>query len=342
MKTLILFGLLVLSFVIGFIPMKCIWKYKGRNHRSRTYKIVIGILSCFAAGVFMATCLMDLLPETREALEVHLHDNELLHEYPVAEFIMICGLVMMLTVEQAVLTYQERQGKILNENSTSERKGLLADNDEFKVGYKTTKFDSDNDSGNGRSDDSETNKDFENSLSMAVRTSESDNSTLRSLLLLTALSLHSIFEGLAVGLQKSSSEVLKVFLGLSIHKVILAFSLGTTLSQSKLSFWAQIRSLLTFALASPIGIAIGLIIMEYGKGESSSLAEGILQGIACGTFLYVTFFEILQNELGNPDVRMLKTLFLVIGFLVMSGLFLIHDHSDEPNNIHNGSHIESH
>ncbi|CAC5366065.1 SLC39A1_2_3 [Mytilus coruscus] len=326
-KVLILFGLLVASFLIGFIPVKCIYHYRRNLETSRVYRRLLSTLSCFAAGVFMATCLLDLLPETIEALEPHIKESKKFHHYPVAQFIMIIGLMLMLTVEQCVIIYQEKRKKISHSNDTArteaiktERNTLVSNKDDFRISYS---------SGIGTDDSSRENKtnDFENStITLSVKTSETNSSTLRSILLLVALSLHSVFEGIAVGLQKQTTDVVEVFIGLSIHKVILAFSLGMTLSQSKLSFWAQIRSLLTFALASPIGIVIGLLIVEYGQGSTSSLVEGILQGLACGTFLYVTFFEILQHELSIPDIRLIKTLFLFLGFICMSGLFLIHDH----------------
>ncbi|XP_052101288.1 zinc transporter ZIP1-like [Mytilus californianus] len=326
-KVLILFGLLVASFLVGFIPVKCIYHYRRNLETSTVYRRLLSILSCFAAGVFMATCLLDLLPETIEALEPHIKESKKFEHYPVAQFIMVIGLMLMLTAEQCVIIYQEKRKQISHSNDTvrteaikTERNTLISNKDEFRISYSSSGIGTDD------SREKKTN-DFENStVTLSVKTSETNSSTLRSILLLVALSLHSIFEGIAVGLQKQTTDVVEVFIGLSIHKVILAFSLGMTLTQSKLSFWAQIRSLLTFALASPIGIVIGLLIVEYGQGTTSSLVEGILQGLACGTFLYVTFFEILQHELSIPDIRLIKTFFLFLGFICMSGLFLIHDH----------------
>ncbi|VDI22051.1 solute carrier family 39 (zinc transporter), member 1/2/3 [Mytilus galloprovincialis] len=333
-KVLILFGLLVTSFLIGFIPVKCIYHYRRKLETSIVYRRVLSTLNCFAAGVFMATCLLDLLPETIEALEPHIKESKKFEHYPVAQFIMIMGLMLMLTVEQCVIIYQEKRGRIGHESDDTVRteaikneRTVLSNKDEFRVSYSSSSgisgVEVDESTGESKS------KDFESSVTLSVKNSETNSSsTLRSILLLVALSLHSIFEGIAVGLQKQTTDVLEVFIGLSIHKVVLAFSLGMALTQSKLTFWAQIRSIVTFALASPIGMVIGLLIVEYGQGTTSSLAEGILQGIACGTFLYVTFFEILQHELGKPDIRLIKTFFIFLGFMCMSGLFLIHDHDE--------------
>ncbi|CAG2209734.1 SLC39A1_2_3 [Mytilus edulis] len=309
-KVLILFGLLVASFLIGFIPVKFIYHYRRKLETSIVYRRVLSTLNCFAAGVFMATCLLDLLPETIEALEPHIKESKKLEHYPVAQFIMIMGLMLMLTVEQCVIIYQEKRGRISHESDDMVRteaikneRTVLSNKDEFRVSYSSSSgVEVDDSTGEAKS------KDFESSVTLSVKNSETNSSsTLRSILLLVALSLHSIFEGIAGGLEKQTTDVVEIFIGISIHKVIVAFSLGMALSQSELTFWAQIRSIVTFALASPIGMVIGLLIVEYGQGTTSSLAEGILQGIACGTFLYVTFFEILQHELGKPDIRLIKT-----------------------------------
>ena len=54
--------------------------------------------------------------------------------------------------------------------------------------------------------------------------------------------------------------------------------------------------------------------------QSSSLAPGILQGIANGTFLYVTFFEIFQQELAERGSRLIKVLSMIVGYSVVTGL----------------------
>ncbi|XP_071166106.1 zinc transporter ZIP1-like [Mytilus edulis] len=329
-KVLILFGLFVATFLFGFIPVKCIYHYRKNLETSRVYRRILSTLSCFSAGVFMATCLLDLLPETIEALEPHIKESTKFKHYPVAQFIMIMGLMLMLTVEQCVMTYQEKRGRTSHDSIDTMRmeaikteRTVLSSKDDFRISYiSSSGVEIDDPAGEKIS------KDCESCVTLSVKNSETKSSTLRSILLLVALSLHSVFEGIAGGLEKQTTDVVEIFIGISIHKVIVAFSLGMALSQSELTFWAQIRSIVTFALASPIGMVIGLLIVEYGQGTTSSLAEGILQGIACGTFLYVTFFEILQHELSKPDIRLIKTLFLFLGFIFMSGLFLIHDHDE--------------
>ena len=46
---------------------------------------------------------------------------------------------------------------------------------------------------------------------------------MRSLILLMALSFHSVFEGLAIGLQQSLSQLMSLFLAVIAHKGMLIF-----------------------------------------------------------------------------------------------------------------------
>lgn len=116
-----------------------------------------------------------------------------------------------------------------------------------------------------------------------------------------------------------------IFSAVIIHKAIMAFSLGLTIAQSPLTLKAFMVSNLTFSLASPIGMALGIALMDMQQSLTRDIANGILQGVSGGTFLYITFFEVLPHELNKPDNRMLKLLFVILGYTsICSLLFITH------------------
>ena len=82
--------------------------------------------------------------------------------------------------------------------------------------------------------------------------------------------------------------------------------------------------MVTLALVTPLGVFIGMIITEYVTSDSSSMlfVIGILQGLAGGTLLYITFFEVLDKEkLAKLGMGSLWGCFLIIlGFGIMAGL----------------------
>lgn len=284
--------------------------FQGR----RKYKCAISLLSCFAAGVFLGTCLLDLFPEVKEQMAKVLEEARISTPFPVPEFLLTYGLFVILLVEQVVLMIKEKppiSGKTndgtkadpfspeddLLRSDNSERSTLLGSTNEF----------------------GDTMEEIEAEEETAQSPAEDPNahSVIRSFILLTALSLHSVFEGLAVGLQADTHQVLQIFVALVLHKCILAFSLGLNLVQSKLTLPSIIKSNLTFAFMSPLGISIGIAITNLTNSLAASLVSGILQGLASGTFLYIVFLEILPYEFSakrrHPN-RMLKVLLLLLGY----------------------------
>ncbi|GFS00435.1 zinc transporter ZIP1 [Elysia marginata] len=309
----------------------------GRSRRLALYKKGISFLSCFSAGVFLATCLLDLLPSVRHNLIKVLFSMSVYTGFPVAEFVMIFGLFVILIVEQIVLTFKEANPGNQNtiDGSSSSSRALLPkpETDEFAQSYE-----SENSLG-GLSDDPliQNSTDSANeeepqlqSRDMATARPLKTHSPLRAMLLVCALALHSVFEGLTVGLQQNKADVLSIFAALVLHKSILSFSLGMNLVQSRITRKSAVKSVFVFSIASPLGIAIGIGITDLWDSVSSGLVHGVLQGIASGTFLYIIFFEILPKEFNDGHDRLLKILFLIIGYSAVTAILFLSDDTKHP------------
>ena len=79
--------------------------------------------------------------------------------------------------------------------------------------------------------------------------------------LMIALSTHSIFEGLAVGLATSMSSLMNIIIAIAIHKEAAGLSLGISLVKTFPNDFKLCRWLIfTFAMASPLGIAIDIFV----------------------------------------------------------------------------------
>ena len=103
-------------------------------------------------------------------------------------------------------------------------------------------------------------------------------SALRSFLLLIALTFHSIFEGLAIGLQQQSWTLLQIFIAVIVHKAIMAFSLGLNLAQSAgVTVKKFILATLIFSTSSPLGMGLGILLSHLHKSLARDIANGTLQ-----------------------------------------------------------------
>uniref|UniRef100_A0A147B7X2 Zinc transporter zip1 like n=1 Tax=Alectorobius mimon TaxID=360319 RepID=A0A147B7X2_9ACAR len=126
---------------------------------------------------------------------------------------------------------------------------------------------------------------------------------------------------MAIGLQQELQSTVQLLAAVAIHKCILAFTLGLNLRPSRLPRCAVVASSILFSAMAPVGVAIGTVITVQG-GQGAVLATGILQGIACGTFVYVTFFEVLPHEMNIAENRFGKLVSLVIGVSLIAALLL--------------------
>ncbi|KAG8575441.1 hypothetical protein GDO81_009554 [Engystomops pustulosus] len=291
-----LFGLLLLTLLFGLVPsrMKCF--QTGRE----TQQMCLSFISCIAGGVFLAACLLDIIPDFLHDMREAMQQQQIATDFPLPEFILGLGVLLVLIVERIVLE--------CSNGLTEENTPLLSD---------TSNSPAVQDHFHGHSHGSQ-NHDVEHAR-RHFHVDFNAHSSFRSFILILSLSLHSIFEGIAIGLQSAQSEVLQIAIAILIHKSIIAVSLSLLLMQSNVKTRWFILSIVMFALMSPIGISIGIGVMETQSG-GSSLVQAVLEGLAAGTFVYITFLEILPHELNSHKWRLPKVIFIVLGFSGMAGL----------------------
>ena len=102
-------------------------------------------------------------------------------------------------------------------------------------------------------------------------------------MLLAALSFHSVFEGITIGLQDKSADLRNIFIAVMVHKALIAFSLGLNIAQSDLSSKNFIiKSSIVFSLASPLGVIVGILMSDLPPSLPSDICNGFLQCVTGG------------------------------------------------------------
>lgn len=147
--------------------------------------------------------------------------------------------------------------------------------------------------------------------------------------LLLALVVHSLLEGLAIGVQSTAPAVLLLLGAVSAHKYVVGFCLGVEIcSHGSRHKCSHVLQILTFAIGSVAGIGVGMALDDLGE-TFNQLVIPILQGVAGGTLLYVTVSEVLPRERGKratmrfKQIGLLQLFAVILGFTVMSILSLI-------------------
>ncbi|XP_008190957.1 zinc transporter ZIP1 [Tribolium castaneum] len=303
------------SMTLGTIPIKLSewfdWKSGTKN------SVYVQMLLSLGGGVLLCTTFLHLLPEVIEGIE----NQESFTKYqvlPVAEFLMCAGFFVMYFVEECVHFYLHQREQNFHiksaRSSISVSRGQLdSKSDEDLVppsdvvipeqGYQQYHHHIDH----SHVDHSH----------MVIE--DTTIISIRGFLVVLALSVHELFEGLSVGLESSSSNVWYMFGAVSAHKLVIAFCIGIELVTSGMKTMLVVIYVFVFAVVSPLGIGIGIAVTEESE-SSTTVVSVILQGLASGTLLYVVFFEILREE---RKAGIKQYFSVLLGFIIMLGITLI-------------------
>ncbi|XP_063259456.1 zinc transporter ZIP3 [Prinia subflava] len=299
-KLLCVLGICVLVLAGALLPVRIL---QGDHDKAQRSRRALALCNSFGGGVFLAACFNALLPAVRGKLDEVLRQNNITTDYPVAETIMMVGFFLTVFVDQLFLTLQKEKPSFI-------------DLETFNAGS-----------------DAGSDSDYESPLAAPRCRAPGGERGLalpelarrgprRLLGLVLALCAHSVFEGLALGLQEDGAGVLSLFLGVAVHEALVAVALGVSMAKAALALRDAAKLAAAVCLAIPLGAGVGVGI-QSSRSAAGGVASLLLQGVAGGTFLFVTFFEILAKELEEKSQRLLKVLCLVLGYAALAGLVLI-------------------
>ena len=136
-------------------------------------------------------------------------------------------------------------------------------------------------------------------------------SSITPYILLVALSVHSIFEGIGLGVMNTIKECSILFSAIILHKWAAAFALGISFYKSGTEKELFIKMILLFTSFSPLGIIIGMIFSDAGF-----LIKGIMLSISAGTLIYVAASEVIVEEFSLSKKTNIKFLWFLLGGLL--------------------------
>ncbi|CAH2217272.1 jg5005 [Pararge aegeria aegeria] len=253
-------------------------------------------------------------------------------DFALAPLLMICGFFVMYLVEELVHIYLRRREKQSGQASPlvrnlSVRRSVVSsdgkNNGEKSVTNSTVDLIDPNSIRKNK--DVEVNHSHSGHGHSHLPVSKVDdvNSAIRGLLVVLALSIHELFEGLAVGLESSTAHVWYMLGAVAAHKLVIAFCISVELVAIRTKTWLTVVYIVVYAIVSPMGIAIGIILVGGEGATAAGVYSVVLQGLASGTLLYVIFFEIWKSDREG----ILQYIAAVAGFGLMFGLQLLTGHS---------------
>ncbi|XP_064474469.1 zinc transporter ZIP1-like [Ornithodoros turicata] len=330
---LLLFG----TFTLGTIPI-CLVRLL---QRSSIGPRVLSFLICLGGGVLFATSFLHLLPEVREGFE------ELATTFPVAEGVVCFGFFAVYLVEELVHTCLKHTHHVMDHGHAHSPAVIACSETDQEMAGNRVHIHLPPHSASTKNDKQIThhlpppplaNVDKGTATSPTEITTKEKPAlsqvTLSGLLIVAALSFHSLFEGLSLGVQSTNKDTWIMFLAISLHKFVIAFVVGFDLSAGDVRRKVIFFYMGIFSIMSPLGALIGVVTSSNFEG----LAVTALNGIASGTLIYVTFFEVLQRQRKSMISGLLQLLAVVLGFSVMLVMVIVlpsdHDHEGDTHSAH--------
>lgn len=309
-KLLGLLGLFGLMLAGVLVPVRLLLVDYDKAQR---YRRPLSLCNSFGGGVFLATCFNALLPAVRDKVVDVFQQLKISSDYPLAETMMMLGFFLTVFIEQAVLTFRKEKPSFIDLETFNAGGSEAGSDSEYDTPFISSARGSP--SNGGHRSHGHHHGHF-NPAELAGA------GPLRLASLVLALSAHSAFEGLALGLQEDGAKLGSLFLGVAVHETLAAIALGVSVAKASLGMRDATKLGVTVSMMIPLGMLVGMGI-ESAQTLAGSIVSVVLQGLAAGTFLFVTFFEILTRELEEKQDRLLKVLFLIIGYATLAALVFI-------------------
>jgi zinc transporter 1/2/3 len=155
-------------------------------------------------------------------------------------------------------------------------------------------------------------------------TASAQHTTLSIPYILTLiLVIHALIEGAALGVGATIPEAAMLFIAILAHKGSESFALCVTMLKHELPLPRIVIFSLFFALMSPIGIALGMMINEFTYANHGTFLAATFDAFAAGTFIYISTLHHIRFHKHTEETQgMLEFGCLVLGLVAMAVIAL--------------------
>lgn len=141
--------------------------------------------------------------------------------------------------------------------------------------------------------------------------------------LLLAMSVHSLFETMALGIAGDTMSAVLMSVSIGLHQPAESVALLVAFLKTSMPVDSVIKWLGAFSMVGPLGVCLGLLVSKV----ASPFVDAILVAITAGTFLYVGATEVCNEEFEGATFRARLTRFLALagGIAVIGGISELSD-----------------
>lgn len=309
-KLLLQLSLTILNVLCWAIPLST--KSFSQN------KSFLSIANAFAGGIFLMLGLGHLVPHSIERLDaIHI-------ERKYTFYAVLGGFLLMLFTEKVAFNSHALLHTVCDDHEHSHEHSqshalpqtfapsaivgaLTAPPEEINVGIAPTES----------SGVISVNKDSSVHSSVISEIRSGTLSSTSAIVLLFAMSIHSLFETMALGIASDKISATLMAVSIALHQpaesmaLLIAF-LKTSMPTGTIAKWLGL-----FSMVGPLGLCLGLLISKV----ANPFTDAILVAITAGTFLYVGATEVCNEEFENGGLNEKSLRFVsLVGGIGLIGL----------------------
>ena len=136
--------------------------------------------------------------------------------------------------------------------------------------------------------------------------------------LMISLSVHSLIAGIALGTEEMLTKALVLLIAILTYKLSAVFALEVNLHRTGLHKTPSFRKASSFfGFITPVGIFVGLVLTAILNARAEQLITVAFDSLTAGSFLYIAFSDILEEEFISQEDRLFKFVLVTIGFAAM-------------------------
>ncbi len=142
-------------------------------------------------------------------------------------------------------------------------------------------------------------------------------------ILLIILSIHSVMEGFALGVNLVFATTMILFIAIMAHKGLASFALSMKLLSAGTGRLQSLWLIALFACMTPLGIFLGsMLSLEVSHRQGIFLA-GLFNAFAAGSFLYIATLHTLDELLNRTEkIGWFEVIAILLGLASMAILTL--------------------
>lgn len=316
------------------------------------YDKALLVIKCFAAGVILSTSLVHVLPDAFDALaDCAVATRHPWKDFPFAGLVTLVGALLALLVDLTATSHAQLHGSggeyapVDGAHDHHHSHGKRIGEGKL-MAYRVLEKEVDEDEGgkNGKmemgvvvvSGDGQEREIEKKAVAVAAQEEEEMvkmRQRLVSQVLEIGIIFHSVIIGVTMGMSQNTCTIRPLVAALAFHQIFEGMGLGGCIAQAGFSFKTTAYMCFMFAVTTPVGIVLGMVVFAVtGYDDSSANAlilEGLLGSLSSGILIYMALVDLISadffhNKMMSSVPNMKKACFvaLVFGSFSMSILAL--------------------